>query len=72
MGVINVVVLGCTEILTTAALGDVNGDGEIDIVTPTQEFDDNPSAPETPVPHQQQPRDAKLPIRLVCLRAFGR
>jgi hypothetical protein len=36
------------EIITTAALGDVSGDGEIDIVTPTQEFDDNPSAPQTP------------------------
>jgi len=36
------------EIITTAALGDVTGDGEIDIVTPTQEFDDNPSAPQTP------------------------
>jgi Subtilase family/FG-GAP-like repeat len=36
------------EIITTAALGDVSGDGKIDIVTPTQEFDDNPSAPETP------------------------
>ena len=36
------------EIITTAALGDVSGDGKVDIVTPTQEFDDNPSAPETP------------------------
>jgi hypothetical protein len=36
------------EILTTAALGDVSGDGKLDIVTPTQEFDDNPSAPQTP------------------------
>ncbi len=36
------------EIITTAALGDITGDGEIDIVTPTQEFDDNPSAPATP------------------------
>ena len=35
-------------LLPTAALGDVDGDGSIDIVTPTQEFDDNPSAPETP------------------------
>jgi hypothetical protein len=36
------------EIITTAALGDITGDGKLDIVTPTQEFDDNPSAPETP------------------------
>ena len=36
------------EIITTAALGDVSGDGKLDIVTPTQEFDDNPSAPQTP------------------------
>ena len=36
------------EIITTAALGDVDGDGGTDIVTPTQEFDDNPSAPATP------------------------
>ena len=36
------------EIITTAALGDVTGDGKIDIVTPTQEFDDNPSAPADP------------------------
>jgi hypothetical protein len=36
------------EILTTPALGDITGDGEPDIVSPTQEFDDNPSAPPTP------------------------
>jgi hypothetical protein len=36
------------EIITTAAIGDVSGDGKPDIVTPTQEFDDNPSAPATP------------------------
>jgi len=36
------------EIITTAALGDISGDGKPDIVTPTQEFDDNPSAPQTP------------------------
>jgi hypothetical protein len=36
------------EIITTAALGDISGDGKLDIVTPTQEFDDNPSAPQTP------------------------
>ena len=36
------------EIITTAALGDISGDGQLDIVTPTQEFDDNPSAPQTP------------------------
>ena len=36
------------EIITTAALGDITGDGKLDIVTPTQEFDDNPSAPADP------------------------
>ena len=36
------------EIITTAALGDMSGDGKLDIVTPTAEFDDNPSAPQTP------------------------
>jgi len=36
------------EIITTAALGDITGDGEPDIVTPTQEFDDDPSSPQQP------------------------
>jgi Subtilase family/FG-GAP-like repeat len=36
------------EIITTPALGDITGDGKPDIVSPTQEFDDNPSAPQTP------------------------
>jgi hypothetical protein len=36
------------EILTTPALGDITGDGQPDIVSPTQEFDGNPSAPTTP------------------------
>jgi hypothetical protein len=36
------------EIITTPAVGDITGDGRPDIVTPTQEFDDNPSAPPTP------------------------
>ena len=36
------------EIITTAAVGDITGDGEPEIVTPTQEFDDNPAAPQTP------------------------
>jgi hypothetical protein len=36
------------EIITTPALGDITGDGKPDIVTPTQEFDDDPSAPQTP------------------------
>jgi Subtilase family/FG-GAP-like repeat len=36
------------EIITTPAVGDITGDGKPDIVTPTQEFDDNPSAPQTP------------------------
>jgi hypothetical protein len=35
------------EIITTAALGDITGDGSPDIVSPTQEFDDNPGAPPT-------------------------
>jgi hypothetical protein len=36
------------EIITTPAVGDITGDGSPDIVTPTQEFDANPSAPQTP------------------------
>jgi Subtilase family/FG-GAP-like repeat len=36
------------EIITTPAVGDITGDGRPDIVTPTQEFDANPSAPQTP------------------------
>jgi hypothetical protein len=36
------------EIITTAALGNLTGDSKPEIVTPTQEFDDNPSAPATP------------------------
>ncbi len=36
------------EIINTAALGDITGDGRPDIVSPTAEFDDNPSAPATP------------------------
>jgi hypothetical protein len=36
------------EIITTAALGDITGDGSPDIVTPTQEFDDSPSGPNPP------------------------
>jgi hypothetical protein len=36
------------EIITTPAVGDITGDGKPDIVSPTQEFDDNPSAPQTP------------------------
>jgi hypothetical protein len=36
------------EIITTPALGDITGDGRPDIVSPTQEFDANPSAPQTP------------------------
>ena len=36
------------EIITTPAVGDITGDGKPDIVSPTQEFDDNPSAPATP------------------------
>jgi hypothetical protein len=35
------------EIITTPAVGDITGDGTPDIVTPTQEFDDNPGAPPT-------------------------
>jgi hypothetical protein len=36
------------EIITTAALGDITGDGSPDIVTPTQEFDDSPTGPTPP------------------------
>jgi hypothetical protein len=36
------------EIITTPAVGDITGDGKPEIVSPTQEFDDNPSAPQTP------------------------
>jgi uncharacterized repeat protein (TIGR01451 family) len=35
------------EIITTAALGNMTGDSKPEIVTPTQEFDDNPGAPPT-------------------------
>ncbi len=33
---------------TRPPLGDITGDGRPDIVSPTAEFDDNPSAPATP------------------------
>ena len=36
------------EIITTPAVGDITGDGRPEIVTPTAEFDDNPSAPGAP------------------------
>jgi subtilase family protein/VCBS repeat protein len=36
------------EIITTPAIGDITGDGKPDIVSPTQEFAGNPSAPPTP------------------------
>ena len=39
------------EIITTGGARRHHGDGEPDIVTPTQEFDDNPSAPPTPAAH---------------------
>ena len=35
------------EIITTAALGNITGGGGPEIVSPTQEFDDNPGAPPT-------------------------
>jgi subtilase family protein len=38
------------EIITTPALGDIDGDGRPDIVTPTQEFDEDPTAPSPPPP----------------------
>ncbi len=36
------------EIITTPAVGDITGDGRPEIVTPTAEFDPNPSAPGAP------------------------
>jgi uncharacterized repeat protein (TIGR01451 family) len=36
------------EIINTAALGNIAGDGKPEVVSPTAEFDDNPSAPTTP------------------------
>lgn len=36
------------EIINTPAVGDIDGDGDPEIVSPTAEFDDNPSAPQTP------------------------
>jgi hypothetical protein len=38
----------CAEIINTAAVGDIAGDSTQEIVVPTAEFDDNPSAPEPP------------------------
>ena len=36
------------EIINTPAVGDINGDGKPEIVVPTNEFDPNPAAPQTP------------------------
>jgi hypothetical protein len=38
----------CAEIINTAAIGNIAGDARPEIVVPTAEFDDNPSAPEPP------------------------
>jgi hypothetical protein len=40
--------LGGAEIINTPAVGDINGDGKPEIVTPTNEFDANPQAATTP------------------------
>ena len=38
------------EIITAPAVGDITGDGRPELVTPTQEFDDNAQAPEGDLP----------------------
>jgi hypothetical protein len=38
----------CAEIINTAAIGDIAGDGRPEIVVPTAEFDNSPSAPDPP------------------------
>jgi hypothetical protein len=40
--------LAGAEIINTPAVGDINGDGKPEIVTPTNEFDQNAQAPSTP------------------------
>jgi hypothetical protein len=38
----------CAEIINTAAIGNIAGDARPEIVVPTAEFDDDPSAPQPP------------------------
>jgi hypothetical protein len=38
----------CAEIINTAAIGDIAGNSRPEIVVPTAEFDDDPSAPQPP------------------------